>query len=375
MAQEIENILSSRLEERRIQGNFRALRNANLKYDFVSNDYLGLARSTALFDCIQDEILKLDHKFNGSSGSRLLSGNHQITEDLESELADLFHAEAVLLFNSGYNANLALISSVAQKGDTILYDELSHICIKEGAWLSQATTIKFKHNDCSDLERKLRDANGNKFIATESLFSMDGDFAHIEELITIAEKYDANIIVDEAHSTGCYGEGGNGWLCQKHLEQKIFARVYTFGKAMGVHGACVAGTQMLKDYLINFGRPFIYTTALPLHSIISIQKAFHHLKSHPQMMLQLQQKVALFSKNLKEKLNYKASDSAIQPIVIPGNDVITGIAQSLQRSGFDVRPILTPTVKAGTERLRISLHTFNTDTEIETLIDSLSELL
>ena len=374
----VELILEKKLSERKSAGNIRMLRTTDLPYDFVSNDYLGLARNQELFGNIQTRIEQEGIRTNGSGGSRLLSGNHRLTEQLEDDLANLFKSEACLLFNSGYNANMALISSVAQKGDTILYDQLSHVCLKEGAWLSKAESLKFFHNDMEDLEKKLKQAKGNKFIVTESVFSMDGDFSPIEDIIKLSKLYEANIIIDEAHSTGCFGENGSGWLCEKGLENDVFARVYTFGKGMGAHGACVCGSQTLIDYLINFGRSFIYTTALPIHSVLTIDEAFNYLASHPSLQTELHEKIKLFTRMLCAKTNLPIetqSQTAIQPVIVPGNDKIKAIAQSLNNDGFDVRPILAPTVKSGEERLRISLHTHNTDDEIENLVETLANLL
>ncbi len=371
----IEATLRQKLEERKAAGNIRMLSTRPSMVDFVSNDYLGLARNTELFERINQRISKEKLLTNGSGGSRLLAGNHSLTEQLERRLAAIFNSEAALVFNSGYNANLALISSVADKGDTIIYDQLAHICLKEGAWLSKATSFKFMHNDCKDLEDKLKLATGNIFIITESVFSMDGDFTPIEEIIHLSKKYGANIIVDEAHSTGCYGSIGNGWLCEKELEDEIFARVYTFGKGIGVHGACVAGSQTLIDFLINFGRPFIYTTALPLQSILAIDEAFLFIEKHRELPQELNVRIALYKRLVKDSFNYPTSDSAIQPVIISGNEKVISVAKQLNEYGFDVRPILSPTVKSGEERLRISLHAFNTDEEITQLVNSLANFL
>ncbi len=371
----IEDILKQKLEERKSAGNLRELRSVPFAYDFVSNDYLGLARNPELFEKIHQRISKEGIKTNGSSGSRLLSGNHMLTEQLERRLASVFRARATLLFNSGYNANLSIISAVASRGDTILYDQQSHVCLKEGAWLSKAESFKFKHNDCNDLEEKLKQGRGNKFIVTESVFSMDGDFSPIKDIIALSKKYEANIIIDEAHSTGCFGVHGNGWLCEKELENEIFARVYTFGKAIGVHGACIAGSKTLIDFLINFGRPFIYTTALPLQSILAIDEAFTFIAANSHLRQELEARIRLFKDFVKNQLSYNTSNTAIQPLIIPGNERIKAVARNLNDYGFDVRPILAPTVKPGRERLRISLHAFNGDEEIQNLVGSLAKLI
>ncbi|MEQ6121263.1 8-amino-7-oxononanoate synthase [Reichenbachiella sp. MALMAid0571] len=369
--------LKNKLNERKQTGNLRQLSIKKHLIDFVSNDYLGLSRSNALYERISSyDYSKIINK-NGSTGSRLLAGNSEEYQALEIKLAGIFNAEAALLFNSGYSANLALISSIPQKGDTILYDSLSHVCLKEGAWLSKADSISFQHNDIEDLERKLNRANGNVFVVIESVYSMDGDKAPIQDIIRLSKKYNAELIVDEAHGTGVFGKDGSGLVCEMGVEQDFLGRVYTFGKGMGVHGACVCGSRELIDYLINFGRPFIYTTALPVHSIFSIDAAFDYLKENIKLQNLLKSKITFFNQLFLEQvtevngLKKPFSDTAVQPIVIPGNDRIKKISDKLQQGGLDVRPILSPTVKTGTERLRVSLHTHNSEDQIEKLVDTL----
>ncbi|WP_109831238.1 aminotransferase class I/II-fold pyridoxal phosphate-dependent enzyme [Reichenbachiella versicolor] len=367
-----------KLEERKLEGSLRTLKNYSELIDFVSNDYLGLSRSEELFHNIN----KTSSVYlNGSTGSRLLAGNQSSTTDLENKLAKLFNTEATLLFNSGYVANLALISTIPQRSDTIIYDSLSHVCLKEGAKLSKAQSYSFKHNDIEDLERKLNNATGEKFVVIESVYSMDGDKAEFGPIIELAKKHNAHLIVDEAHSTGMYGDQGQGLVCDLGIETEFFARVYTFGKAMGVHGAAIAGGQQLIDYLINFARPFIYTTALPPHSVKSIDEAFKYIESHNHLQQTSQDKISLFKKTFEEKIGdsdscYKMdSNTPIQPIVVPGNERVKFISSELQSLDFDVRPILSPTVKKDSERLRISIHTYNTDQQIIELVEKLSSLL
>ncbi|MFY0654810.1 MAG: 8-amino-7-oxononanoate synthase [Cyclobacteriaceae bacterium] len=375
------NPIQSRLKERKTAGNNRSLSQNNSLVDFVSNDYLGLARSEELFERINSYDYSTIVNKNGSTGSRLLAGNSSEYEELEIKISGIFKAEASLLFNSGYNANLALIASVPQKGDTILYDSLSHVCLKEGAWLSKADSISFRHNDLEDLELKLKRAEGNIYVIIESVYSMDGDFAPIQEIVQLTKQHGAHLIVDEAHGTGVFGEGGSGLVCEMGLQKEFMARVYTFGKGMGVHGACIAGSQELIEYLLNFARPFIYTTALPIHSIFSIDAAFEHLKENMWLQANLKEKIhlfnTLFTKEIGsiEKVEKPNSQTAIQPIIIPGNERIKKIAKQLQSGGLDVRPILSPTVKAGTERLRVSLHTHNSEQEIERLIVELKRVI
>ncbi len=362
--------LKEKLSERKDSGNLRKLTIKSGLLDFVSNDYLGLARNSSLANQInanhQPALLK-----HGSTGSRLLSGNHEYYALVESYLKEVFQAEAVLIFNSGYHANQALVSSVAEKGDTIIYDQLSHVCLKEGAWLSKANTLAYRHNDMEDLSMKLSQANGRKFVVTETVFSMDGDFAPIKELTDLCQKHEAYLIVDEAHSTGSYGELGAGFLVDMGLNNSVFARVYTFGKAMGVHGACVAGSQVLIDYLINFARPFIYTTALPPISLISIKESFQYLKAHINLQKDLKQRIDTFREGFTDSI----SRTAIQPVIMGSNKRSKIASKALFDEGIDVRPILSPTVKKGTERLRISLHVHNTSDQIEKLTSILNRII
>jgi 8-amino-7-oxononanoate synthase len=363
------DFLKQKLDERMRDQSLRTLQYHLPGIDFLSNDYLGLARSEELHQRIQIRMDHLGFLGNGGTGSRLLSGNHLAYGSLESYLKELFQAEAVLVFNSGYAANQAVVSSIPQKGDTILYDQLSHVCLKEGAWLSKAESFSFLHNDLDDLERRLKAGKGQLLVVTESVFSMDGDEAPIAEILDVCEKYGAHLIVDEAHSTGTFGQAGSGWLIEKGLADRVFARVYTFGKGIGVHGACVAGSQVLIDYLVNFGRPFIYTTSLPPHSVVSIEEAFRFLADNPGLQSVLNEKIGLFKKTL---LIETSSNTAIQPILTPGNAFARHVAEDLVKQGFNVRPIVAPTVKAGTERLRICLHAFNSDQEIIQLANAIN---
>lgn len=368
--------LSKQLELRRENKSLRQLILKKDLTDFTSNDYLGLARSEELKNLIEDKAKELNA--NGATGSRLLSGNSVYAEHVEHLLAQIFRSERSLIFNSGYMANLAVLSCLPQRGDTILYDELSHASIKDGARLGLAKRFSFKHNNLSDLESKLKTATGNVFIAVESVYSMDGDTCPLKELVTLAEKYGAQIILDEAHSTGVIGPKGSGLSCSLGLEDKISIRIYTFGKAMGIHGAAVACDQLFRDYLINFARPFIYTTALPPHSIASIEMAFSYLSEHIYLQKQASNRVKYFNNLFKQRLSHKFSrtslDHPIQTIVIPGNDQVKETATNLQNEGYDVRAILSPTVKKGEERLRICLHIYNSDVDISGLIHSLAAL-
>lgn len=337
----------------------RSLKPPSEGVDFTSNDYLGLARSEVLYNMIAAAMAALPKKRNGSTGSRLLSGNSALAESTEQKLAAIFGTEAGLMFDSGYNANLAVLSTVPQRRDTIIMDELSHASLKDGARLSLATKWNFKHNDLEDLEKKLRTAKGEKWIVVESVYSMDGDESPLNKIVPLAEKYNAHIILDEAHTTGLDSHPKN-----------VAIRVCTFGKAMGVHGACVCSSREIKDVLINFSRPFIYTTAPSDYSFVSVLCAFDFLSENIHLRKELRARVDYF----KSIAAWSRSNSQIQVVVVPGRENVLKAASRLQSEGFDVRPILSPTVKEGQERLRICLHTFNTEKEIRGLVDSINGL-
>lgn len=365
--------LESSLIEQKDKGRLRLLTSKLNLIDFSSNDYLGLARNPDLKNLIHQKFGSPD-LLNGATGSRLLTGNSDYTKELEEKLAIRFNSESALLFNSGYFANLSVLSSIPNKGDTIIYDELSHASIKDGVRLSLAKRFKFKHNDLEDLEKKIKNASGQIYIVVESIYSMDGDFCPLQKLVILAKKYTAVIILDEAHSTGIVGENGSGLASSLKLEKDIAIRIHTFGKAMGVHGACVCGSQILIDYLINFARPFIYTTALPPHNIASVGCAFEYSDKHPELQQQLDKNISIFIDRTHNLPFVCKNLSSIQTVIIPGNMEVRSASTILEENGFDVRPILSPTVAEGKERLRICIHAFNTEKEIRKLTDILAEL-
>jgi 8-amino-7-oxononanoate synthase len=374
----IEQRLSDQLLAREQAGALRKLTATAGNIDFCSNDYLGLARNEALHQQINEVYQPVRPVSNGATGSRLISGHNSFVADLETELATLFQAEQTLLFNSGYSANTAILSAIPQKRDTILYDEYIHASLKEGARLSFANRFAFRHNDLEDLERRLQKATGEVFVVAESVYSMDGDAAPLLQLLALCEQYKAHLIWDEAHSTGIWGTGGSGLACEKNVQERIFARIYTFGKAMGLHGACIAGSAVLITYLINFARPFIYTTALPLHSLVSIREAFRYVAAYPEQVVLLHQRIRFFRELLEKYPRLKArsvsSESAIQVVQLHNPTLAKQVATQLQQQGLDVRAILSPTVKEGQERLRICLHIYNSEDEIRQLVEHLAIL-
>jgi 8-amino-7-oxononanoate synthase len=371
-----EEFIKHKLKQRSDNASLRKLISSGLPVDFCSNDYLGFARSAELRNAINVEVESLQPVNNGSGGSRLLSGNTTYTEEAEQYIARFHNSEAGLIFNSGYDANVGLLSSLGQKGDTFICDELIHASLIDGARLTHANRYTFKHNDLTDLEAKLKVAKGIIYVIAESVYSMDGDIAPLEHISDLCKLYQANLIVDEAHATGVIGKHGVGLVQSLNLEQHIFARIVTFGKAIGCHGAIVLGGTSLREYLINFARSFIYTTAAPLHNIIAVKCAYKMLEALDHSA-ELNKKIVLFT-SLINKLDVSgvtASPSAIQTILFPGNSNARNAATELQANGFDVRPILGPTVPEGKERLRICLHLYNTDEEIRNLVLHLKTLI
>ncbi len=368
--------LQEALDKRKQDSLFRSLLVNEGMIDFCSNDYLSLARSEKLKTVVQNHLNSL-HSLNGATGSRSISGNTAFAEELEKEIATFHHAEAGLLFNSGYDANVGLFSCIASKGDTLICDELIHASIIDGCRLSYANRFKFAHNDLSDLEKKLQQAKGSVFVAVESVYSMDGDTSPLKEIADLCEKYQANLIVDEAHATGVFGEQGRGLVNEYGLENKVFARVHTFGKALGAHGAIVVGSDTLRNYLINFARSFIFTTALPFSSLLHIRYAYKELAAAELKTPVLHNRIRLFKEYLKLPSVYYLieSRSPVQSLIVKGNEKTKAVATQLQRQGFDVRAILSPSVPVGKERLRISLHLHNTEAQIIQLTQALNQIL
>ncbi|WP_234736484.1 aminotransferase class I/II-fold pyridoxal phosphate-dependent enzyme [Tellurirhabdus bombi] len=365
------------LENRQAAGLLRKLKQPTGLVDFCSNDYLGFAQSAELRTLVEQAGQQEPNLTNGSTGSRLLAGNYALTEAVEAEIAAFHGAEAALIFNSGYDANVGLLASVPQRGDTLLTDELIHASMIDGARLSLANRYKFRHNDLSDLEAKLQKATGTVYVAVESVYSMDGDLAPLPEICALCVRYGAALIVDEAHATGIFGPKGEGLVTLLGLEKQVFARVHTFGKGLGVHGAAVVGSRVLHDYLINFARSFVYTTALPPHSLLAIRCAYAYLQTQSTTIEQLHQLRRLFQEQAllhSPDKEWLLTESAIQGLILPGNDACRTVALQIQQAGFDVRPILSPTVPAGRERLRICLHSFNTEAQILALLQAVNQV-
>jgi 8-amino-7-oxononanoate synthase len=350
-----EDKLKNKLSEREKNNSLRQLSITSGLVDFCSNDYLGFAQKQ-----------NPNQQAMGSTGSRLISGNTPLHLLLEKEIAKCHQTEAALIFNSGYDANLGFFSCIPQKEDTVIYDQLCHASIRDGIRLGLARSFAFQHNDTIQLQEKLKQATGQAFVVVESIYSMDGDHSPLEKIASICKTYDAKLIVDEAHAFGIFGYKGQG-LCQNI---DTFARIYTYGKALGSHGAAIVGSQLLHDYLLNFSRPFIYTTALPPHAIERISWAYQNIENTEERK-KLKQNIAYFKANCKNTKLIE-SNSAIQCVLIGGNSPTKKAAIQLSKHHLDVRPILHPTVAIGQERLRICLHSFNTKEEIYNLCQQIN---
>jgi 8-amino-7-oxononanoate synthase len=367
--------LQKKIKDRKEAGNLRTLKTAPAPVDFFSNDYLGLSTNGVIQGALMEQYgASLS---SGSTGSRLLSGNNIAAEELEKTIALFHNAEAALLFNSGYDANLGLLGALADRHTTYIYDELCHASIIDGIRLSQSQKrYKYRHNDVQDLNEKLdRAEEGTVIVVTESLFSMDGDIAPLQSIAALCARYNAALVIDEAHATGVFGRQGKGLVSEQGIEDQVFARVHTFGKALGCHGAAVAGGHLLKEYLINFARTFIYTTALPEHAVKAISCAYKHIANTAFTNEPLHQLIAYFRKQIQtgNVKGWADSHSPIQALITGTNERATHIANTLQQEGLQISAILSPTVPAGSERLRICLHTFNTHEQIDHLMSILAQ--
>jgi 8-amino-7-oxononanoate synthase len=344
------------LHELRDRAQFRTLENP-CGINLYSNDYLGLAQDPRLKAALLAAVEAAESV--GSTGSRLLSGNSPDWEHLEREFANFAGADSSLYFSSGYAANIGLITAVAGRDDLIFSDSLNHASLIDGIRLSGAARIVYPHADVNFLEATLREHKahpGAKLIVTESVFSMEGDVAPIRRLAELAEIYDAELIVDEAHAIGVYGPQGRGICAALGIERKVFAVVYTCGKALASAGAFVCGSKELRDFLINHARTFIFSTAMPPYFAAQIRAALRLALAAEDKRVHLR----TISESMRAELHGSgidcgASSSQIIPVYLGGNEAALHVADYLQRAGFAVRAIRPPTVPPGTARIRLSL--------------------
>jgi 8-amino-7-oxononanoate synthase len=348
------------------QGRYRSFRLPQ-GIDFTSNDYLGYGA-----DPVQP---RSDLPTSGLS-SRLLRGQHEVWDEVEAMLAAWHGAEAALMMTSGYAANEGLISTLVEPGDWVAADELSHACIIDGLRIARPRKFLFKHNDLNHLEDGLKAEAAKRppgrelFIVTESLFSMDGDMAPLPEIAALAVRYGASLIVDEAHSTGCFGE--TGVQARGSSKGSLLASMHTGGKALGLPGAYICGSKLLKEFLINRCRHLIFTTALPpaaggwwREQIPRVQREHHRREA-------LHRNAALFRSRLREHGLAPSGLHYVVPVIVGQDEPAVRAAAKLQAKGFDVRAIRPPSVPHGTCRLRISVHANHTADQLATLADAIA---
>lgn len=357
--------LPDKLRKRQDQGILRSLQSFDGCIDFLSNDYLGMCRNTVLekrISAILDNQKLLNR--NGSGGSRLLSGNLAFYEETEQWLAHYFNAEAALVFGSGYAANLGLLSCLPSKADTVIYDELIHASARDGLRLSVSKNYSFKHNDLDDLRHKLQKAEAEVYVLVESVYSMDGDFAPLAGIQALQKEFGFTLIVDEAHAAGIFGVEAKGFGFSNEKDENLI-RLVTFGKAYGVEGACVLGSAVLRNYLLNFSRPFIYSTAPSPYFFASILAAVEQVTSAGAERSALMQTITDFTEQFES--HFPCTRTPVQ-VFIPGNlERLKQLTLLAKEQNLALKPVYAPTVPEGQERLRIVLHSYNTKAEIDQL--------
>jgi 8-amino-7-oxononanoate synthase len=343
--------------------------------DFVSNDYLALASAPRMKKAVS-AALEAGTPI-GAGGSRLLRGNCEEHENLEAEAASFFGAETALFFGGGYVANFAVLTTLPQPGDLLVLDSLVHASIHEGARAGRADVRISAHNDPESVESTIRDWHakggvGRVWILVESLYSMDGDFAPLEGLVAIADRYDAFLIVDEAHATGVYGEQGRGLTALYEGRENLLV-VHTCGKALGAAGALVTASGVLRDFMVNRCRPFIFATAPSPLMAVAVREALLILQEEPERQQRLANLVAFTHREIVARGRPSPSSSQIVPYIVGDNARAMRLASALQARGFDIRGIRPPTVPAGTARLRISLTLNVGEDDVRAMLDALME--
>lgn len=353
------------LKKRKQEGNIRSLSLTKGLVDFTSSDYLGLGQSEELFDQIIQQYHNHKQELStfGTRGSRLLSGNSSYVENLEREIGEYHGFEATTLFTSGYMANIGLLQAIGESRATIFYDSMVHASSRDGIRLSSCIAKPFRHNDCSHLEKQLQRATENPYyILVESVYSMDGSIAPLKELVRIAELYNAHLIVDEAHSVGIYGSEGRGMVHELSLQDRVFAVVFSYGKAFAVGGGAVLSSHYVKELLLNYAKTFIYTAATSGLALASIRAAYAYM---PQQNDEV--------KKLRALIQDKKSH--IQSIAVKGNEAAKALSKKMENHGFEIKAILSPTVRRGQEMLRLCFHSFNTKEEVDALFELLKGVL
>jgi 8-amino-7-oxononanoate synthase len=342
--------------------------------NFSSNNYLGIANHPALAEAAKKAI---DRYGCGSGASRLISGNMTLHEELENRLAEFKGTEAALVFNSGFQANTGILSTLAGEGDAILSDELNHASIIDGCRLSRAKTIVYAHCDLGQLEDALKQASGarRKLIVTETIFSMDGDETPLLGIVELAEEYDAVVMVDEAHATGVFGTTGAGVVAKSGLGDRVLVQMGTLGKGLGGFGAYVAGSRAVRELLINRCRSFIFTTSLPPAIMAMAIAAIDLVEREPERREALRNNCRLLSDGLK-KIGFSLGEiqSPILPLIIGESDACMRFSEQLLERGVFAQGIRPPTVPPGTSRLRVTLMATHTPEHIQIALDAFKEV-
>jgi 8-amino-7-oxononanoate synthase len=344
-------------------------------WDFSSNDYLGLAESAELRTAVADAIARGVPV--GSGGSRLLRGNHPEHEALEVEAAQIFGAEAALYFATGFAANYAIFATLPQRGDLVVHDALIHASVHDGLRNGRAERVSVRHNDAAAFEDAIaawraKGGTGRIWIAVESLYSMEGDVAPLDDLFALARRHDAMLVIDEAHATGVAGEGGRGLGAHLEGAERVIS-LHTCGKALGASGALVCGPLVVRDFLVNRGRSFVFSTAPPPLMAAAVRAALRLMREQPERRRRLAGLVEIANRCLADCCQTMPSGTQIIPVVIGEDAKAVAIAQKVKAAGFDVRAVRPPTVPEGTARLRISV-TLNVDEDaIRRLAETIGE--
>ncbi len=382
----MEQHLNARLAERRSGHLYRSRRvmespqSAVVRVDgreyisFCSNDYLALANHPKVIEAFRDAAT---HYGVGSGASHLVNGHSREHHLLEEELADFCRRERTLLFSTGYMANMGTINALLGRKDEIFEDRLNHASLLDGGLLCGAKFTRYRHNDLKDLEDKLAKSEAEKkLVAVDGVFSMDGDFAELSQLVELTKKHDAWLMVDDAHGFGCLGKTGGGTLEHFQLDQNdVPVLVGTLGKAFGTFGAFVAGSETLVESLVQFARTYVYTTALPPAVAAATRTSLRLLREENWRREKLRELIEYFRNGCSELgLTLMDSTSPIQPIVIGDEAQVLKIAAALNEKGFLVTPIRPPTVPAGTSRLRITLSADHDQVQLDHLLDALSDV-
>ena len=374
MSEKLSARISRRLSEIEAKGLKRRLASPR-GIDLSSNDYLGLARDERLKNAMIEGIRR---EGVGSTGSRLLRGERDCFAAVEKQFAQWKNAERALYFNSGYQANIGVMQTFAEEADVVFSDELNHASLIDGIRLSRAGKVIFRHLDFEDLARSMRetDCAGQKFLVTESLFSMDGDIAPLDQYAALCWETGANLIVDEAHAVGVYGADGSGLIEEFGIADEVFLSINTAGKALGAAGAFVAGSDGAIEYLIQKARSFIFSTA----NVPAVADALKIAIEIAGIESERRARLLYLAKFLRAKLNennifVSADNSQIVPIIVGESEKTVRVAEKLQAEGFDVRAIRPPTVPENTSRLRVSLNANLTEEALEDFVLVLKEYL